>query len=264
MSTIVSHVILAVDFRAEAPERVVTQWAESLKLNAERTKAKLLAAIPNEERYQSRLAKPATQKFAPFVNPAFKSESGRNANQIIDSHMKNIQDSYRDYRESLDFIFATVDGEAAKRYKEMIDASRQAFSRGIAQRLLPLTGVKAEEMGPVPIATRWLAGDSMVVERLRAADRVQEGGPYLVTVWESRSAFKAALVGRLVQAGSAIIKANLSPTEIATQNNLVNHLVQSNVDPALGLVPFATGADSHVDYILEHNDLWLEVKVSQI
>jgi hypothetical protein len=262
--SIVSHVILAVDFRAEAPERVVAQWAESLKLNAERIKAKLQAVIPNEERYQSRIAKPATQKFAPFVNPAFKSEAGRNANQIIASHMKNIQDSYRDYREALDFLFATVNGETAKRYKELIDAGRQAFSRGTAQRLLPFTGVKIEELGPVPIAARWLVGDAMVVERLRAADRVMGGGPYLVTQWESRPALKAALVGRLVQAGSAIIKANLLPAEIALQNDLVNHLVQSNIDPGLGLVPFATGGDSRVDYILDHNDLWLEVKVSQI
>ena len=263
MSTIISHVILAVSRREEAPQRVIDQWAEAFKLNALRIAEKRRKAIPNEERYKSRLAKPSNVKFSPFVNPAFVSETGRTASGILSSHQANLDMSFLKYQAALDFVFATVDGEVAKRFKEMIDAKRQAFSHGLAQRTLPFTGVKAEELGPAPIAARWLVRDQMVVERLRAADRIMEGGPFLVTTMDNRSDLKAALVQKLVQVGATIIKANLSPAIIAEQNDRINHVMQSNIDPALGLVPFSTGAESHVDYILTNNDIWLEVKVSQ-
>jgi hypothetical protein len=69
---------------------------------------------------------------------------------------------------------------------------------------------------------------------------------------------------RIIQAGIRIIKSNFSAAVIAEENAQDNHLVQSLVNPALGLVPFATGAESRIDFITENNQLFLEIKVSQI
>jgi hypothetical protein len=253
-----------VDFRATAPARVVAQWAEALKLNAERINEKRRIMIPNEETFQSKLAKTSTDKFAPFVNPGFVNEEGLDAQEIISKQGANIRDSYLKYTNRLDYTFATVDGIPAKRYKELVDLAREDFSRGAAKRTLAFTGVKIEELGPAPIAGRWLVGDNLVVGKLRQADKVLEGGPYLITSVKDRSSFKAMLIQRLVQAGAAIIRANFSSTVISSHNGQTNHLVQSLVDPALGLMPFATGGLSHVDYVMEHDDLWLEIQVNQI
>jgi hypothetical protein len=69
---------------------------------------------------------------------------------------------------------------------------------------------------------------------------------------------------RLVQAGVQIVKANYSAATMTTFNDLINHDVQSFVDPALGIVPFATGAESHVDYTRKGEELWLDLKVSRV
>ncbi len=86
----------------------------------------------------------------------------------------------------------------------------------------------------------------------------------MVTTPDQVPSFKAALIGRLTQAGAAIVKSSYNPTVMAAQNGRINHLVQSLVDPALGLMPFATGALSHVDYIRDHGQLYLEIQVNQI
>jgi len=262
--SIISHVRLAVNMRSSVSARIIEQWAEAFKLNALRINEKRLLMIPNEETFQSRLAKTSSDKFASFVNPAFTSESGLDGSEIISKQVANLKDAYLDYKEHLDWLFETVDGVPAKRFKEMIDRAREAFSRGVAKRTLPFTGVKVEQLGPAPIATRWLAGEAKIVGKLRDADKVLEGGPTMVTLNKSRSAFKAGLLGRLVQAGAGIIRANFSPAVISAQNAQTNHQVQSLIDPGLGLVPFTTGGDSHVDYIMDHDDLWLDVQVSQI
>jgi len=157
-----------------------------------------------------------------------------------------------------------VDGIPAKRFKELVDLAQSEFSRGTAKRTLPFTGVKIEELGPAPIAVRWLVGDDLVVGKLRDADKVIEGGPYLITKIKKRAALKAALVQRLVQAGATIVRANFSPVVITAQNDLTNELIQGFINPLLGLEPFATGGTSRVDYIMDKDDLWLEVQVSTV
>jgi hypothetical protein len=164
----------------------------------------------------------------------------------------------------LRYAFETVEGVAAKRFKDLVDMMKPMFARGISERTLPFTGTKLEGRGCVPIAAHWLVKDKRVLDWLRAGDNVLEGGPYLVTFPNQVPEFKAALTGRLIQAGAAIVKSNYDPIVMAAQNTRINHLVQSFVNPALGLMPFATGAMSHVDYIRDSDQLFLEIQVNQI
>jgi hypothetical protein len=161
-------------------------------------------------------------------------------------------------------MFETVDGIPAKRYKDIVDRTKQAFGRGTAERTLPFTGTKIEGRGCAPIAAQWMVGDIRTMDWLRAGDKVLEGGPYLVTQANQAPSFKTMLNQRLIQAGAAIVKSNYDAGVVAAQNTRTNHLVQSLVDPALGLTPFATGGISHVDYILIDKQLFLEVQVNQI
>jgi len=261
---VVSHVILAVGWPLESPDRIGEKWVESLKGNAIRLYKNLIARIPDSIKFQDRIAGPASQGFADFVNPAFISRKGDKKSNIVDSQGTNLREAYQKFVQGLNYAFETVDGVDAKRFKEKVEKAQAKYLAGYARRMLLMGGTKREGRGPAVLAGFWLVSDRRVVGMLREADRVLQGGPYQVCLTENRSAFKAALIERLIQAGIRIIKSNFSATVLSEENTQNNQLVQSLINPGLGLVPFAPGGESRIDFVTEHDQLFLEVQVSQI
>jgi len=264
MATRVSHVILMVGWPLETPGRVGEKWVENLKGNALRLYQNLLARIPNSQEFQNRIVGPGSQGFADFVNPAFISRRGDTKSNVVDSQGTNLREAYQKFVRNLAHAFETVDGIEAKRFKEKVEKAKENFLEGLARRTLLFGGIKVEGRGPAVIAPHWLVKERRVMGWLREGDRVVEGGPYQVCATRDRSAFKAALTERLIQAGIRIIKSNFSPTVIAEENDQDNHLVQSMIDPGLGLTPFATGGESRIDFITENDQLFLEIQVDRI
>jgi hypothetical protein len=248
----------------EAGELAVTKWAEQLKAVAEVMNEKRKRRIKNAEAFQKLIAEESHPAWVPFINPGFHSKRGSNSDEIKGSHLANLRRAFRLYNRKLNDAFATVDGVPAKRFKDAVDNAKGDFSKGFAERTLPFTGDRMEGVGPAAIAGLWLVGDRRTDSYLRGGDDVFEGGPYKIVLQDSESAFKAALTGRIIQAGADIIKMERAAATMARQNGLINHLVQSFVDPALGLMPFAMGAPSHVDFIIADDELYLDIQVSQI
>jgi hypothetical protein len=261
---LVSHVKLMATIPLETANRVIEKWARSLKEESPDMYAKILARIPDMQRFVERLAQPANAGYQGFVNPAFTSKSGQGSSDIEIAHGANLKRSYGKFMAKLNFLFGTVDGVAAKRFKELVDTMKSLFGTGMAERSLPFTGTKIEGRSCVPIAVHWLVKDKRVLDWLRAGDSVIEGGPFLVTVPNTVPSFKAALTQRLIQAGAVIVKSNYDSLVMSAQNDRTNHLIQSMIDPALGLTPFATVGLSHVNYIMDHDQLFLEVQIDQI
>jgi hypothetical protein len=264
MPTIVSHVILTLDLPTEAPGRVAEMWAEGLKNKAEWINQKRKIRVPDNETFQNRLAIPSQHGFTPVIGDTFYSRAGLPKSDIVSGRAANIQRSFEKYQGSLDHAFETVNGIPAKRFKEKVDLKKSVFSKGTAERLLPFTGVRFLWRGPAAIAGLWLTGDVTTVGLLRAGDRVLAGGPFKICPDPKKPAFKAALLGRLVQAGAVIIKSGYDTATISRHNQLTAEETQGFVDPALGLVPFVAGGDSKVDYIMENGLLYLEIKVSKM
>jgi len=262
--SIVSHVKLIATIPMDTAQRVIDTWARTLQAEAPDVYAKILARIPDKKRFVERLAQASHDGFKSFVNPAFVNKSGQPANEIEAAQVSNLKRSYEKYVDKLAFLFETVDGIIAKRFRELVERMKSKFGTGVAERTLPFTGTKIEGRGCAPIAALWLVNDKRVVDYLRAADKVLEGGPYLVTQANQVPSFKAALTGRLTQGGAAIVKGNFDASVITAQNDRINHLVQSLIDPGLGLTPFSTGGISHVDYIMESKQMFLDVQVDRI
>ncbi len=260
---VVSHVKLMVTIPTDVAQRVVETWARSIKDEAPDIYAKILARIPDEKRFVERLAQPAHNGFAPFVNPAFVSKSGQPESDIQNSQASNIKRSYEKYVTKLQHLFETVDGIPAKRFKELADRMKNAYGAGATARSLPFTGTKIEGRGCAPIAALWLVNDLRVLDYLRAGDQLIEGGPFLVTIPSNVPSLKTALNQRLIQGGATIVKSDYNPTSITAQNDLTNRLIQGFIDPALMILPFGTGAASHADYIMEDGQLFLDVMVSR-
>lgn len=259
-----SHVRLIATIPIDVADRVIETWARTLQAEASDIYAKIVARIPDKKRYIERIAQPSHDGFAPFVNPSFTNKSGQDASEIQAAQASNIKRSYEKYKQKLEHLFETVDGITAKRFKELVEKMKSVFGSGIAARTLPFTGTKIEGRGCATIAGYWLTNDRTVLDMLRAGDVVLQGNPYLITKLVKISAFKAALMQRLTQAGSAIVKANYDAMVIASQNTRTNEIIQGFIDPALGLDPFTTGGLSHVDYIQIDKQLFLDVQVSQV
>jgi len=262
--SIVSHVRLVVLRPEEAGEGVVTKWAENLKANAERLNQMRKDIIKTEEDFLKLIAAESHPRWVQFVNPGFHSKSGADSAEIKGSHLANLKRAFRLFNRKLEKAFATEDGIPAKRFKEAVDEAKGDFSRGFAERTLPLTGDRLGGRGPAAIAGLWLVGDNRTDQYLRGGDDVLEGGAYKVVTQDSEPAFKAAITGRIIQAGADIIKMERAAATMARQNDLINHLVQNFVDPGLGLMPFATGALSHVDFIIADDELYLDIQVSTV
>lgn len=261
---LVSQVKLMATIPLEVANRVIEKWARTLKEESPDMYAKLLARIPDMQRFVERLAQPANAGYKGFVNPAFLNKHGQDSNEIETAQGANLKRSYEKFLKKLGYIYETVEGVAAKRFKELVDLMKPLFGTGISERLLPFTGTKIEGRSCVPIAVHWLVKDKRVLDWLRAGDEVGLGGPYLVTVPDQIPAFKAALTGRLIQAGAAIVKSNYDAAVMAAQNDRTNHLVQSLINPGLGLTPFTTGGISHVDYIRDSDQLFIEIQIDRI
>jgi hypothetical protein len=250
---------------SEAPNGLAEKWVLGLKTYAEIINQNRGLRIPDETKFLERLAAPASAGYQGLINPAFISNSDKVAGDITTDQGANLRRAYKKYAGKLDRAFETVDGVPAKRFKEAVERAKGDFSEGFAQRGLPFTGSYLYGLGLAGIAPRWLVGDQKVVGDLRHGDRVLEGGPYQICQTLSRAGFKASLAQRLVQAGAQILKANHDGTVITAQNDRINHLTQSQIDPALGLTPFATGGLSHVDFVLDGaKALLLEIQVDQI
>jgi len=168
--------------------------------------------------------------------------------------------AFKKFRDGIEAMFA----DNGQPFKDKVDAAKQYFSEGIAQGALLFTGTKRGERGPAPIATLWLTGDPITLRLMRASDTIIEGGPYLISPETKKPGLKAMLNQRLIQAGVEIIKSAMDATVIATQNQLTCEQIQGFTDPSLDLIPFVAAGDSHVDYIVEDGNLYLDIKVSKM
>jgi len=264
MSTIVSQVRLVVLSPEEAVETAVTKWAEQLKSVAEVLNEKRKRRIKNAEAYQKLIAEESHEGWTPFINPGYRSKSGLDSAEIKGGHLANVKRAFKLYNRKLNRAFEKVDGVPAKRFKDAVDDAKGDFSRGVAERTLPMTGDRQEGLGPAAIAGYWLVGDKRTEQHLRGGDQVLAGGPYRIIRDDMDPAFKAALAGRIIQAGANIIKMERDLATRTRQNGLTNLLVQGFVNPALGLEPFGTGGPSHVDFIIDNDELYLEIQVSRV
>ena len=237
---IVSHVRLLVDV-PETPPEVIERWKTGLKAQAERIAANRNKRIGDASAFIARLAGPAIKGWKGVLNPAYVSRKGMKTSEINASFGANLSDAFKKYKGHLDYLFETVDGVPAKRFKDLVDRAAEDYGIGIATRLLPFTGCRASFLGLSAIASLWLTAHPTTEGYLRGGDSVLEGGPYIVCPATKQSGLKAMLNQRLIQAGATIVKSGQDAATIAAQNQLTAEQVQGFVDPVLDLIPFVAG-----------------------
>lgn len=129
MPTIVSHVRLVIPQEYLPADWVGTKWEEGLSKEAVRLNEKRQLRIPDRATFETRLAAPAAQGFAPMVKPDFHTKGGLDGTEVVIGQEANLRRSFDKYQAALDYVFETVDGVPVKRFKERVARKKLASKR---------------------------------------------------------------------------------------------------------------------------------------
>ncbi|MEW6026064.1 MAG: hypothetical protein AB1599_02045 [Planctomycetota bacterium] len=267
MPTKVSGVRLIIPETVPPADYMVVQWRDTLKNKASVINQKRQEAIPDEIRFQNKLAAPAGQEWAKMVDPTYRSKSELDAGEIRTAHIKNLMDAYSKWDLGLAFAFETVDGEEAKRFKEAVDNKSDSWAEAVTGKTLRLTGDKVRGRGAAAIAAYWLTGDKRAEGMLRAGDKitVEGGGPVNVAKTAFRTFLKAGLLQKLVQSGVVIIRAEGVQSVIDAQNNYINDFLKGIQDASfVEFQPLNLPDKSFCRYELENGIYYLNIQVVKV
>ncbi|GAH67120.1 unnamed protein product, partial [marine sediment metagenome] len=125
--------------------------------------------------------------------------------------------------------------------------------------VLPFRGYKDKIRGVGPIVARWLTGILTVLKKIKRPEII-EGGPVDITQPGQGGKFRNRLNSQILSSGRQIVEKNYLPGEIIYGNEHINRLVNDYARDEF--VPFTPGGESHVDFIREAGELFLDVQVS--
>ncbi|MFH0888897.1 MAG: hypothetical protein V1871_06790 [Planctomycetota bacterium] len=266
-ATNISGLDLFVPVAEPPPQRIIDQWAESMKLNTPRMIEKLKLKIPDLKAYLEKIANPAAQGWKPFINPAFKSsKSDSDAESIKDAHQSNLNRAFPNYEAGVAHIYETIEEDVGQRYKAAIDNAKDAMAQGLSDRTLRFTGDKIRGRGVAPIAAMWLSGDIVTPDLLRPGDRILYGGPVNIAKTGLTPQIRSGLVSRLIQSGSAIVYSEYNSARITTENTVINSLLSALRDDTVyeEFVEPLTPLKSYCGYYVENGQLFLRIRVAQL
>lgn len=215
----------------EAAGDMPIKWANGLTNNAEVINTRRKERLPDEGTFQTKLAGPSSQKFAPMIDSAFVSQSGLNQANIIRKQYKNLAGAFNHYNDKLDLSFANVDGVVAKRFKDQVNNSKDNWATAAAEKTLRLTGDRIRGL-LAGQSIYWGTGD-VLANQMTNGHELITGAPYDLTQGVLRQQFRAAMMGLIVQAGIVIVTADFNAAEITAQNTLLNALATLYRDAAL-------------------------------
>jgi hypothetical protein len=236
---------------ANAPARSKDQWAEALILNAKRINDKRLLSVPTSGEFQEKIADPSSTGYVErFTTIATNHRTGKTQQMMQDNQRTNLLRSFDKWSQKLNTAFETVGTVIAKRFVDAVNAAKNLFGAGAGVRTLRATGTRLEGIGAVVIAPYWLTEHKKAAASIRPGiDQVVNGGPHNVVINGVQDAFVSLLTQVLTFSMIQAEKSAMDPAVLTELNTRINHIVQTMVDPGLGLTPFATGGLSHVDIV---------------
>lgn len=248
---------LSVGPSGDQPEK----WAAGLVNNAQRINDRRVEKIPDEGVFQSLMAEPSSAKFSPMVDAAFISRTGRNQANIIRSQYKNLATGFNNWNDKLALAFATVDGVVAKRFVDQCNNSKDIWAARVAAKTLRATGdkIRGTILGQI---LYWGTGD---YRANRMTNHMEiTGSPYSFPQPGMERAWKAAMMGTLVQGCISIITADFLAAEIVARNadlsGICSRMTGPGIKPWVAL-PGATPADSAIGFQYSDPDYQLVFRV---
>ncbi|MBA7607171.1 hypothetical protein ES703_14329 [subsurface metagenome] len=219
---IVLDIKITVPTSVEPAGDMPDKWAAGLVNNAALINDRRIAKIGDEGTFQAKVATPSSAKFSPMIDAAFVSQSGNNQANIIRSQYKNLAGAFDHWNDKLALSFATVDGTVAKRFVDQVNNSKDNWATAVGQKTLRATGdkIRGTILGQ---ATYWMTGDYRANQMTNQMEIVA-GAPYAFMGAGYEGAWKAAIMGKTVQALIGILNADFLVAEIAAQNTVITNI----------------------------------------
>lgn len=263
MSEVVSLVKLGIPNFHPATEAMVKRWVDGTINNAVFAHKQLRGKIPDRGAFEKLVADGSIKKWQPLVDSGFLSQSGRNTADIIALQGSNIKDAYNKWDGKVRYLFETVNGIEAGRFKEKVRHCQNLWANQAQKKTLRMTGDKVNGLGASPIAAYWLTGELKASGLLREnTDEVLKGGPVNVVPDIMRSGFRASLVPKLTQSGILIINSDYAPKTIEHQNIVINDFIRGLQEPAyVEFQPNREPLKSYCVFVWNAPLFWLETQV---
>ncbi|MEW6025949.1 MAG: hypothetical protein AB1599_01450 [Planctomycetota bacterium] len=238
------------------PEWSGKKWEDGMINNASLINQKRKRKIPDQARYESRIAEASVNVYKNFIDPNFISEAGLTKKEIVEKHAKKISAGSKKYEESLDRMFA----DDGKLFKERVKSGTPRYLAN-AKKVIRLTGDKIRGLGASAIVPFWLVADRRIVQLSKHTAEIA-GAPVCIVPLALRGPFKAGLEPLLVQTASAIDRADYDQATIDKMNVIVNRFISGLHEDKF--VKFTPGGASHCDWMLEKSgEFVMDVQVSE-
>ncbi|MEW6027736.1 MAG: hypothetical protein AB1599_10660 [Planctomycetota bacterium] len=237
------------------------QWLEAMILNAQRINQKRKRKIPDQPRYDQRIAGASTKTWSNFIDPNFVSRSGRTKSNIVAQHGKGISQGFHQYDQHLDEMFATVDGVPAKKFRDKLPDGAERYAAKM-KVMMGLTGDKVRGYSCNVVIPLWIANDPRVSGMIGPGDKI-DGRPVDIIRPGLVVPFKGGIVGLLNQGGAMISSSKGSP-ETMLYENMRNNDFLAGLQDSVKYEKFTTGGASHLDWVSDTDlGLCLEVQISE-
>ncbi|MBI4712996.1 MAG: hypothetical protein HY762_06830 [Planctomycetes bacterium] len=256
--------ILVVPEEFPAAEDMGPKWVQGMTNNATLIKSRLDAKIPDAGMFEQKLVAPAAEAYSPYVPVGFISKRGRTQAAIQNTHRKNLATAYNRWNDKLALAFETVDGVEAKRFKDQVANTVDAWLERVRTKTLRLTGDKVRGRGVSVIAGFWLTGEKETVSgMLREGDQAM-GQAYDIAYDTQRPGFRAGLTQILTQTGVLVINSDMMQSVMDEQNNRLKTMLTALSDRAKSN-EFAYPYDATKSYCAfefsEDKGLYLRIRV---
>jgi len=237
------------------------QWQDGMINNAVRINLKRKKKIPDQPRYEEKIAEASVNVYKNFIDPNFVSRAGLKKKNIVVKHARKISAGYEKYNQNLDRKFETVDGIEAKRFKDDVLAGVERYARN-ARITAGLTGDKVRGYGAAALVPFWLVADARVIKFLQHAEKI-DGPAVNVAQAGLAGSLKAGLEPLLVKTGVTIKRGDYIQDVIDEQNEIINKFLAGLQDAKYA--PFQPGGASHCDWGMDQKSgaFYLEVQVSE-
>lgn len=257
MAKILNYFKVVVMVDQSLPDWSGKKWEDGMINNTSLINLKRKKKIPDQARYEERIAEASVNVYKNFIDPDFISEAGLTKKEIVAKHAKKISAGAKKYDEGLDRMFA----EDGKLFKERVKGGTERYVTN-ARKVMRLTGDKIRGLGVSAIIPFWLVADRRVVQLAKHIAKI-DSKPVCVVLAGLRGPFKAGLEPLLVQAGMTIDRADYDQDTIDRMNFLVNKFI-SGLQDSDKYAKFQPGGDSHCDWSVEKSgEFVIEVQVAE-
>jgi hypothetical protein len=229
---------LKMEYKAFAPAMqepaadMVERFGDNMSNAAEVINDRRKASVPDDGTFNTKVAGPSSRGFAPMIDSTFVSKHEHTATAIKQLQQSKLAKSFSKWNLALDYIFGTVNGVVAARFKDLVQNKKVNWAAGVADSVLRVTGDRVRGRGVSAIAAYSLVADGRVMSMLRPADIWLGGVPYNIARDGERPSVKSAVQSRLVQAALMIFASGFDAATILAQNTITASLLTGLADAA--------------------------------